>query len=56
MADLSTNYLGMNLKSPLIVGSCGLTSSLENIKQMEKNGTGAIVLKFHFRRRNPALP
>jgi dihydroorotate dehydrogenase (fumarate) len=48
MADLSTNYLGMNLKSPLIVGSCGLTSSLENIKQMERNGAGAIVLKSIF--------
>ena len=48
MADLSTNYLGMNLKSPLIVGSCGLTTSLENVKQMEKNGAGAIVLKSIF--------
>lgn len=48
MADLSTNYLGMNLKSPLIVGSCGLTSSLENVKLMEKNGAGAIVLKSIF--------
>jgi dihydroorotate dehydrogenase (fumarate) len=48
MADLSTNYLGMNLKSPLIVGSCGLTSSIENVKLMEKNGAGAIVLKSIF--------
>jgi dihydroorotate dehydrogenase (fumarate) len=48
MADLSTYYLGMNLKSPLIVGSCGLTASLENIKLMEKNGAGAIVLKSIF--------
>ncbi|QGY45853.1 dihydroorotate dehydrogenase-like protein [Maribellus comscasis] len=48
MADLSTNYLGMNLKSPLIVGSCGLTTSLENVKLMEKNGAGAIVLKSVF--------
>jgi dihydroorotate dehydrogenase (fumarate) len=48
MADLSTYYLGMNLKSPLIVGSCGLTTSLENIKLMEKNGAGAIVLKSIF--------
>ena len=48
MADLSTYYLGMNLKSPLIVGSCGLTTSLENIKLMEKNGAGAIALKSIF--------
>lgn len=48
MADLSTNYLGLNLKSPLIVGSCGLTSSIENVKLMEKNGAGAVVLKSIF--------
>jgi dihydroorotate dehydrogenase (fumarate) len=30
------------------VGSCGLTTSLENIKLMEKNGAGAIVLKSIF--------
>lgn len=48
MADLTTNYLGMNLKSPIIVGSSGLSSTLENIKLMEKNGAGAIVLKSVF--------
>ncbi|MEX2427536.1 MAG: dihydroorotate dehydrogenase-like protein [Bacteroidales bacterium] len=48
MADLTTNYLGINLRSPLIVGSCGLTSSIENIKLMEKNGAGAVVLKSVF--------
>ncbi len=48
MADLSANYLGMNLKSPIIVGSCGLTSKLENIILMERNGAGAIVLKSIF--------
>lgn len=48
MADLTTNYLGMNLRSPLIVGSCGLTSSIENIELMEKNGAGAVVLKSVF--------
>jgi dihydroorotate dehydrogenase (fumarate) len=48
MADLTTSYLGMKLRSPLIVGSCGLTSSIENIKLMEKNGAGAVVLKSVF--------
>lgn len=48
MADLTTKYMGLNLKSPLIVGSCGLSSSLENIKLMEKNGAGAVVLKSIF--------
>ncbi|NJK85804.1 MAG: hypothetical protein HC906_07380 [Bacteroidales bacterium] len=48
MADISVNYLGLTLKNPLIVGSCGLTGSLENIKQMEKNGAAAVVLKSIF--------
>lgn len=48
MADLTTNYLGINLKSPLIVGSCSLTSSPKKIKLMEKNGAGAVVLKSIF--------
>jgi len=48
MIDLSTTYGGMNLKSPLIVSSSGLTSSVERIKKMEKAGAGAVVLKSLF--------
>lgn len=45
MIDLSTRYLGIDLRSPLIVGSSNLPSSVDSIKQMEKNGAGAVVLK-----------
>jgi dihydroorotate dehydrogenase (fumarate) len=48
MADLTTTYMGLMLKNPLIIGSCGLTSSIEMIKQLETNGAGAIVLKSIF--------
>ncbi len=48
MADLSTTYLGLNLKNPVIVGSSGLTNSLEKIKSAEQNGAGAVVLKSLF--------
>ena len=48
MIDLSTTYGGVNLKSPLIVSSSGLTSSVERIKKMEKAGAGAVVLKSLF--------
>lgn len=48
MVDLSCNYLGLSLKNPIIVGSCGLTSSLENIKSIAKAGAGAIILKSIF--------
>lgn len=48
MISLKTNYLGLTLKSPLIVGSCGLTSSVQNIIDFEKQGAGAVVLKSLF--------
>jgi dihydroorotate dehydrogenase (fumarate) len=46
--DLSTQYLGLELKNPIIVGSSGLTSSVEKIKQAEKCGAAAVVLKSIF--------
>ncbi len=42
------NYLGLKLKNPIIVGSCGLTNSVENIKELAKNGAAAVVLKSIF--------
>lgn len=46
--DLSTEYLGLELKNPIIVGSSGLTSSVEKVKQAEKAGAAAVVLKSIF--------
>lgn len=48
MIDLSTKYMGLNLKNPLIVGSSGLTKSVEKIKDLETKGAGAVVLKSLF--------
>jgi dihydroorotate dehydrogenase (fumarate) len=48
MANLSTQYLGIQLKNPVIVGSCGLTSSVESIERLVKNGAAAVVLKSVF--------
>lgn len=48
MADLSTSYLGLKLKNPLIMSSSGLTSSIENLKKAEKAGASAVVLKSLF--------
>ncbi len=48
MADLSIHYMGLRLRNPLIAASSGLTHSLENIRELEKNGIGAIVLKSLF--------
>ncbi len=48
MADLSTNYLGLKLKSPVIAGSSNLVLDVKNIKAMEDAGVGAIVYKSLF--------
>jgi dihydroorotate dehydrogenase (fumarate) len=48
MANLATSYMGLNLRNPIIVGSSGLTSSVENVKELEENGAGAVVLKSLF--------
>ena len=48
MADLSTRYMGLSLKNPLIAGSSGLTNSVDNIRKISDQGAGAIVLKSLF--------
>jgi len=44
MIDLTTQYLGLNLKSPIVVSSTPLSESVENIRRMEEAGASAIVL------------
>jgi len=46
--DLSTKYLGLELKNPVIVGSSGLTDSAKKIAELEKFGAGAVVIKSIF--------
>lgn len=42
--DLSTTYLGLNLKNPLVPSSSPLTRELGKLKQMEDAGAAAVVL------------
>lgn len=42
--NLSTNYLGMHLRNPLVIAACPLTRNLELVKEMEAAGASAIVL------------
>ena len=46
--DIKTKYLGLTLNSPIVIGSSGLTDSVEKIVQLEKHGAGAVVLKSIF--------
>jgi dihydroorotate dehydrogenase (fumarate) len=48
MPVLSTRYMNLNLKNPIIAGSCGLTSTVESVKSLEEKGAGAVVLKSIF--------
>ena len=45
MVDLSTTYLGLELRSPLVVGAAApLTENIDNIKRLEDAGASAVVL------------
>jgi dihydroorotate dehydrogenase (fumarate) len=44
MMDLTTTYLGLKLKSPLVASSSPLTESLENVRRLEDAGAAAVVL------------
>jgi dihydroorotate dehydrogenase (fumarate) len=48
MVNLSTSYMGLKLRNPIIIGSSGLTNSVENIKEAAANGAAAVVLKSLF--------
>ncbi len=42
--DLTTRYLGLSLNSPLLAGASPLTGDVDNIRQLEDLGAGAVVL------------
>ena len=44
MADLKTKYMGLELRSPIIAGSCGLTSDVE--KMVEMSGSRGVEINF----------
>ncbi len=48
MANLSTTYMGLKLKNPIIVSSSGLTNSVKDIITLEEKGAAAIVTKSLF--------
>lgn len=44
MLDLSTTYLGLKLKNPLIASSSPLMKKVEHVKQMEEAGIAAVIM------------
>lgn len=48
MIDLSTNYLGLKLKNPIVVGASNLVTDLSNLYKLEEAGAAAVVYKSLF--------
>lgn len=48
MANLTTKYMGLNLKNPVIIGASNLVKDLTHIRRMEDSGAAAIVYKTLF--------
>ena len=46
--DLSTNYLGLRLRSPLVLGASPLVDHLDAVKRAVDAGAGAVVMKSLF--------
>ena len=44
MLDLTTRYLGMNLRTPLVVSASPLSQDLDGIRRLEDAGASAVVL------------
>ena len=44
MIDLTTKYLGLDLKNPLVVSASPLSEKIENLVSMERAGAAAVVM------------
>lgn len=44
MVDLSTNYLGLKLKNPIIASASPLSKKVDSVKRLEDAGIGALVM------------
>ena len=48
MTNLKTNYMGLELKNPIVVGANNLVTNIDSLKQMEEAGAAAVVFKSLF--------
>jgi len=42
--DLSTMYMGLELKNPLVIAACSLSEKVESLQRLEEAGAAAVVL------------
>ena len=48
MINLATNYMGIELKNPIIAGASGMSSDLTMLKKLEAAGAAAVIYKTLF--------
>ncbi|MBN1681129.1 MAG: dihydroorotate dehydrogenase-like protein [Anaerolineae bacterium] len=48
MANLSTSYMGINLKNPVIVAASSISNYVDKVKQAESLGAGGLVIRSLF--------
>ena len=48
MATLSTSYMGIPIRNPIIAGASRLTGNLDSLKKIEAAGAGAVIIKSLF--------
>ncbi|KDR96200.1 dihydroorotate dehydrogenase (fumarate) [Peptoclostridium litorale DSM 5388] len=48
MKRLKTSFMGIHLKTPIVIGASNLSSNIETMKRLEKAGAAAIVYKSVF--------
>lgn len=48
MADLRTRFVGLTLDCPIVVGSAGITETVERMRRCQENGAAAVVMKSWF--------
>jgi dihydroorotate dehydrogenase (fumarate) len=46
--DISTTYMGLDLSSPIVAGSSGMTDDVVKLERLQGHGVGAVVLKSLF--------
>ena len=46
--DTRTKFLGLDVESPIIAGSCGLTNDIDNLVKLQDAGAGAVIVKSVF--------
>ena len=44
MTDLSTRYLGLTLRNPIVASASPLSERVETVKRLEQAGIGAVVM------------